>query len=165
MRPYIVQGCAAERVGLRTRGTGMQGWAEKDKKPRFHRSLRLIGRKNAKIAVFIVVFGVHRGSLWRRENKTGISTSSATVMEHPQKNLLSHKSFVMKHMLIICRKVTLIFVKHVGRGWRVVVPARRFVTAARRFVTYRPRDGMFTARGTACLPPEGRHVYRPRGGK
>ena len=37
--------------------------------------------------------------------------------------------------------------------------------AASRFVTYRPRDGRFTARGTACLPPEGRHVYRPRGGK
>ena len=32
-------------------------------------------------------------------------------------------------------------------------------------VTYRPRDGKFTARGTASLPPEGRHVYRPRGGK
>ena len=55
---------------------------------------------------------------------------------------------------------------------RLVTPARRFVTPtsrlvtpARRFVTYRPRDGKFTARGTACLPPEGRHVYRPRGGK
>ena len=55
---------------------------------------------------------------------------------------------------------------------RDVVPARRFVTSAsrlvtpaRRFVTYRPRDGKFTARGTAGLPPEGRHVYRPRGGK
>ena len=22
-------------------------------------------------------------------------------------------------------------------------------------------DGKFTARGAACLPPEGRHVYRP----
>ena len=32
-------------------------------------------------------------------------------------------------------------------------------------VTYRPWDGKFTARGTASLPPEGRHVYRPRGGK
>ena len=62
----------------------------------------------------------------------------------------------MKRRLIICRKVTLIFVKHVGRGWRVVVPARRFVTAAHRFVTYRPRDGKFTA-----VP---RHVYRPRDG-
>ena len=40
-----------------------------------------------------------------------------------------------------------------------------FVTPVRRFVTYRPRDGKFTARGTACLPPEGRHVYRPTGGK
>ena len=40
-----------------------------------------------------------------------------------------------------------------------------FVTPARRFVTYRPRDGKFTARGTACLPPEGRHVYRPWDGK
>ena len=49
------------------------------------------GGKNAKIAVFIVVFGVHRGALCRRENKTGISTSSATVMERPQKNLLSDK--------------------------------------------------------------------------
>ena len=54
---------------------------------------------------------------------------------------------MMKRMLIICRNVTLTCVKHVGRGWRVVVPARRFVTAAHRFVTYRPRDGMFTARG------------------
>ena len=39
------------------------------------------------------------------------------------------------------------------------------VTSACRFVTYRPTGGMFTARGTACLPSEGRHVYRPRGGK
>ena len=39
------------------------------------------------------------------------------------------------------------------------------VTSACRFVTYRPRDGKFTARGTASLPSEGRHVYRPRGGK
>ena len=39
------------------------------------------------------------------------------------------------------------------------------VTSARRFVTYRPRDGMFTARGTACLPPEGRQVYRSWDGK
>ena len=30
------------------------------------------------------------------------------------------------------------------------------VTSARRFVTYRPRDGIFTARGMACLPPVGR---------
>ena len=37
--------------------------------------------------------------------------------------------------------------------------------AARRFVTYRPRDGKFTARGTACLPPEERQVYRPWDGK
>ena len=77
-------------------------------------------------------------------------------MEHPQKNLLSDKSFVMKRMLIICRKVTLIFVKHVGRGWRVVVPARRFVTAAHRFVTYRPRDGMFTARGAVSNESAGK---------
>ena len=48
---------------------------------------------------------------------------------------------------------------------RYVTPASRLVTPARRFVTYRPRDGKFTARGTACLPPEGRHVYRPTGGK
>ena len=39
------------------------------------------------------------------------------------------------------------------------------VTSACRFVTYRPRDGKFTARGTVSLPPEGRQVYRPRGGK
>ena len=73
------------------------------------------------------------------------------------------KSFVMKRMLIICRNVTLIFVKHVGRGWRVVVPARRFVTAAHRFVTYRPRDGMFTARGTVSLPSRrGKFTVAPR---
>ena len=77
-------------------------------------------------------------------------------MEHPQKILLSHKSFVMKRMLIICRNVTLTFVKHVGRGWRVVVPARRFVTAAHRFVTYRPRDGMFTARGAVSNESAGK---------
>ena len=63
---------------------------------------------------------------------------------------------MIKRRLIICRKVTLIFVKHVGRGWRVVVPARRFVTAARRFVTYRPRDGMFTARGAVSNESAGK---------
>ena len=77
-------------------------------------------------------------------------------MEHPQKNLLSHKNFVMKRMLIICRKVTLIFVKHVGRERRVVVPARTPSLLRAHFVTYRPRDGKFTA-----VP---RHVYRPRDG-
>ena len=44
---------------------------------------------------------------------------------------------MMKHMLIICREVTLTFVKPVGRERRVVVPARRLVT-------YR--------RAAACLP-------------
>ena len=39
---------------------------------------------------------------------------------------------------------------------RFVTPARRFVVPARRLVTYRPRDGKFTARGTASLPPVGR---------
>ena len=51
----------------------------------------------------------------------------------------------MKRMLIICRNVTLTFVKHVGRERRVVVPARRLVTSA-----YASRH----------LPPDGRHVYR-----
>ena len=48
---------------------------------------------------------------------------------------------------------------------RFVTPARRLFASARRLVTYRPRDGKFTARGTASLPPEGRQVYRPRDGK
>ena len=62
------------------------------------------------------------------------------------------KSFVMKRMLIICRNVTLTFVKHVGRERRVVVPARTPSFLRAHFVTYRPRDGKFTA-----VP---RHVYR-----
>ena len=81
-------------------------------------------------------------------------------MERPQKNFLSDKSFVMKHMLIICRNVTLTFVKPVGRERRVIVPARRLVTPAcasrhscvrissllrAHLVTYRPTGGMFTA--------------------
>ena len=48
---------------------------------------------------------------------------------------------------------------------RFVTPSRRLVTPSRLFVTYRPRDGRFTARGTAGLPPEGRQVYRPWDGK
>ena len=56
------------------------------------------------------------------------------------------KSFVMKRMLIICRNVTLTCVKHVGRERRVVVPARTPSFLRAHFVTYRPRDGMFTAR-------------------
>ena len=39
---------------------------------------------------------------------------------------------------------------------RFVTLSRRFVVPARRLVTYRPRDGKFTARGTASLPPVGR---------
>ena len=81
-------------------------------------------------------------------------------MEHPQKNLLSDKSFVMKHMLTICRKVTLTFVKHVGRERRVVVPARRLVTPACAS-RHLPPDGRHVYRRAAVsLPPEGRHVYR-----
>ena len=53
--------------------------------------------------------------------------------------------------------------KPTGIG-KIVATARKSITPARRFVTYRPMDGKFTARGTACLPPEGRHVYRPRDG-
>ena len=39
---------------------------------------------------------------------------------------------------------------------RFVTPARRLFASARRLVTYRPRDGKFTARGAASLPPVGR---------
>ena len=77
----------------------------------------------------------------------------------------SFESIFGVHWGILRADLSLLRAHFVTPARRFVTPARRFVTPARRFVTYRPRDGKFTARGTACLPPEGRHVYRPTGGK
>ena len=62
----------------------------------------------------------------------------------------------MNYHLVLCRNATLNKVKSVVRGRPSLLSKVSSLLRA---------DLLLTARGTAYLPPEGRHVYRPWDGK